>query len=66
MNDHRISDDVDKLSIAAKVHYISAERGAATTEQIRRRALELGWNIDDADIAAVEGYLEHLRLVPVA
>lgn len=63
INSHQISDDVDRLSIAAKVHYILREHGDPTIGEIRGYAEELGWDVSEGDIAAVTEYLERLHLV---
>ncbi len=63
INSHPLTSDFNKLSIAAKIHYIVNARGSAMPEQIRKTAKGYGWNITDSDIDDVLSFLEHLSLV---
>jgi uncharacterized protein YwgA len=65
--DLSVAQSVYRLAVAAKVYLIVSERtDAATSETIKLRATELGWQLSDKDIDAVDGYLERLGLVGVA
>ena len=63
INAQDIADDFNKLSIAAKVHYIISWRGERTIEQIRQVAKEYKWELDDSDIEGVLSFLTELGLV---
>ncbi len=63
INNHQISNDPDLMAVAAKVYLIVAEKKKATKAEIRQRAKELNWELDDPKINLVVGYLEHLGLV---
>lgn len=63
VNAHTITSDPKLLAAAAKVHFILAERGPATADQIRERARQLGWNLTDGQIRQVVEYLQCLGLV---
>ena len=52
--------DFNKLSIAAKVHYIANMEERVTTEQIREIANTYDWNIDDSEIEEVSSFLQAL------
>ena len=65
INAQPLANDFNKLSIAAKVHYIVNRQGKATTEQIQQVAKEYGWNIDDSEIKEVSSFLEKLSLISV-
>lgn len=71
INAQKISEDFNKLSIAAKVHYIVdwnhyivdwKEEG--TIEEIKQIAKEYGWKMNDEDIESVLFFLKGLGLVP--
>jgi uncharacterized protein len=63
INSHPVSEDPRLLPVAAKVHFILAENGGGTVDQIRQRASELGWSLSDTDVNEVISYLQRLRLV---
>lgn len=65
INEQDISNDFNKLSIAAKVHYIvSWERnGPLTLTQVQQIAKEYNWKLDEEDIKNVLSFLTHLGLV---
>ena len=63
VNEHEISKDFNKLSIAAKVHYIVDWKEEGTIEDIKQIAKEYGWKVDDGDIERVLSFLEELDLV---
>ena len=58
-----IANDFDRLSIAAKVHYIVDWRGERTIEGVKRVAKEYGWNVSEADIEKVLSFLTGLELI---
>lgn len=64
INEHGISKDFNKLSIAAKVHYIVSWEKQSNLEEIKQIAKEYGWNVDETDIESVLSFLEELGLVP--
>ena len=63
INDQKISEDFNKLSIAAKVHYIVDWKKEGTIEDIKQIAKEYGWKVGDEDIKSVLSFLEELDLV---
>ena len=63
INAHEIAHDFNKLSIAAKVHYIVSWRGKRTIEQVQKVAREYGWNVEKDDIEGVLSFLTALGLV---
>ena len=63
INDQKIAHDFDRLSIAAKVHYIVSWRGKRTIEQVQKVAKEYGWNVSTEDIESVLSFLKGLGLV---
>ncbi len=63
INKQEISQDFNKLSIAAKVHYIVSWQGESTVEEIEQIAKEHKWKVDDKDIAGVLSFLQELGLV---
>ena len=66
INSQEISRDFNKLSIAAKVHYIVNWREKTTVEEVRQVAKEYGWNVSEDDIEGVLSFLTELRLVSAA
>ena len=66
LNSQPLANDFNKLSIAAKVHYIVNQKGQATTEQVRQTAKEYGWSITDSAIADVLSFLKSLSLISIA
>lgn len=58
-----IANDFDRLSIAAKVHYIVDWREERTIESVKRVAKEYGWNMEEADIESVLSFLTGLELI---
>ena len=63
INKQPISNDFNKLSIAAKVHYIVNWRKKGTIKEVRQVAEEYGWEVDDKDIEGVLSFLAELELV---
>ena len=65
INEHGISKDFNKLSIAAKVHYIVSWEGNSTLTlgQVQQIAEEYNWKIGEEDIKNVLSFLEELGLV---
>jgi uncharacterized protein YwgA len=63
INDQKISEDFNKLSIAAKVHYIVNWKEESTIEEIKQIAKEYKWKVSDEDIESVLFFLEELGLV---
>lgn len=63
INQQPISNDFNKLSIAAKVHYIVNWREKSTVEEVTQVAEEYGWNVDEDDIESILSFLEKLDLV---
>ncbi len=58
-----MSSDFSIISLAAKMHYIVAEEGKASSEEIREIGGKLGWKISDDDIEKVAAELERLGLI---
>ena len=63
INDQKISEDFNKLSIAAKVHYIVKWRGKTTVAEVKQVAGEYGWSVQQNDIETVISFLTTLGLV---
>ena len=65
INEQDISKDFNKLSIAAKVHYIVSweGNGPLTLTQVQQIAKEYNWKIDKEAIRNVFSFLEELGLV---
>ena len=63
INAHEIAHDFDRLSIAAKVHYIVDWRGESTIEGVKRVAGEYEWKVSEEDIEGVLSFLTALGLV---
>ncbi len=63
INAQPISNDFNKLSIAAKVHYIVNWRGKSTIGEVRQVAEEYGWDVSPEDIESVLSFLTKLKLV---
>ncbi len=63
INAHEIAHDFNKLSIAAKVHYIVNWRGESTIGGVERVAEEYGWRVEKEDIESVLSFLTELELV---
>ena len=63
INDKEISHDFNKLSIAAKVHYIVSWEGKSALKQIQKIAKDYGWNVRQEDIISVYSFLSELGLV---
>ena len=65
INEQDISKDFNKLSIAAKVHYIVSweGNGPLTLTQIQQIAEEYNWKIDKKDDQNILSFLKGLRLV---
>ena len=62
INAHEIAQDFNKLSIAAKVHYIVKWRGKTTVAEVKQVAGEYGWNVGE-NIESVLSFLTKLGLV---
>lgn len=63
INAHEIAYDFDRLSIAAKVHYIVNWRGKNKVGEVKQVAEEYGWNVSEEDIEGVLSFLTDLGLV---
>ena len=63
INAHKIANDFDRLSIAAKVHYIVNWRGKSTIGEVKQVAEEYGWKVKKEDIEGVLSFLTELELV---
>lgn len=63
LNEQPISNDFNKLSIAAKVHYIIDWREKGTIGEVKQVAEEYGWNVKAEDIESVLSFLKGLGLV---
>ena len=63
INAHEIAHDFNKLSIAAKVHYIVDWRGEITIGGVKRVAKEYGWNVSEEDIENVLSFLTSLGFI---
>jgi uncharacterized protein YwgA len=63
INDYKIAHDFDRLSIAAKVHYILDWRGESKIGEVERVAGEYGWAVSTDDIESVLSFLKGLGLV---
>ena len=63
INAQPISNDFNKLAIAAKVHYIVNWRGKSTIGEVKQVAEEYGWDVDKEDIENVLSFLTGLDLV---
>lgn len=58
LNAQPLAGDFNKLSMAAKVHYITSEKENFTAGQIRDVAKQYNWEITDSDICEVIKFLE--------
>ena len=63
INAQQISKHFNKLSIAAKVHYIVSWEGQSTLEQVRQVAEGYGWDVSTEDIESVLSFLTKLELI---
>lgn len=63
IDSHEISHDFNRLSIAAKVHYIVNWRGRRTNAEVRQVAEEYNWKVSKEDIEGVLSFLTELGLV---
>ena len=63
INEQGISRDFNKLSIAAKVHYIVSWEGQSTVKQVKQVAEEYGWDVSTEDITSILSFLEELGFV---
>ena len=63
INAHEIAHDFNKLSIAAKIHYIISWRGKRTIEQVQKVAKEYRWDVKAEDIESVLSFLTELGLI---
>jgi len=63
INAYEIAHDFDRLSIAAKVHYILDWRGESKIGEVERVAEEYGWRVEREDIESVLFFLKGLELV---
>ncbi|MYK43429.1 MAG: hypothetical protein F4039_05010 [Gammaproteobacteria bacterium] len=65
INEQNISRDFNKLSIAAKVHYIVSweGNGPLTLPQVQQIAEEYKWDVKPEDIESVLSFLKGLGLV---
>ena len=65
INEQKISQDFNKLSIAAKVHYIVSWEGKSSLGQIQEIARHYGWEVSPEDIKSVYSFLTALGLISV-
>ena len=65
INDQSIACDSNRLSIAAKIHYIVDWDGKKKAEEVLQTAREYGWSFTLADIKNVLSFLTGLGLVTV-
>lgn len=63
INEQEISQDFNKLSIAAKVHYILSWEKKSTLKQIQDIAKDLGWEVKETEIKNVHTFLTKLELI---
>lgn len=63
INAQPISNDFNKLSIAAKVHYIINWRKKGTIAEVKQVAKEYHWDVTEQDIESVLDFLTALGLV---
>lgn len=63
INAQPISNDFNKLAIAAKVHYIVNWRGKSTIGEVKQVAREYDWDVSTEDIENVLSFLTGLELV---
>lgn len=63
INDQNIAHDFNKLSIAAKVHYIVNREGKCTLKQVDEIAQDYGWQVEPKDIKSVYSFLKDLKLI---
>ena len=63
INDQKIADNFNLLSIAAKVHYIIDWEGEKSVKEVCQTAKEYGWDFTEKDIAKVLSFLTKLKLV---
>ena len=64
-DDQSIARDSNKLSIAAKIHYIVDWKGKTNAEEVLQTAKKYGWNFTLEDIKKVLSFLTGLGLVTV-
>ncbi len=65
INNQSIARDSNKLSIAAKIHYIVDWTGEKNAEEVLQTAEEYGWNFTLEDVKNVLSFLTELKLVSV-
>ena len=65
INDQSIARDSNRLSIAAKIHYIVDWKGGKNAEEVLQTAKEYGWSFTLEDIKNVLSFLTGLELVTV-
>ena len=63
INAYEIAYDFNKLSIAAKVHYIVNWRQKSTIEEVKQVAKEYDWDVSTEDIESVLSFLTGLGFV---
>ena len=63
INKQEISQDFNKLSIAAKVHYIVSWQRESTVEEVKQVAKKYDWDVSTEDIESVLSFLTRLGLV---
>ena len=63
INAQKIAHDFNKLSIAAKVHYIVNWRKKSTIREVKQVAKEYNWDVSTEDIESVLSFLTELGLV---
>ena len=63
INDQKIANNFNLLSIAAKVHYIVDWAGEKSVKEVCQTAKEYGWDFTEKDIEKVLSFLMKLKLV---
>lgn len=53
----------NRISVAAKTHYIVSNRGASSLDEINSASSQLGWKVSPADIQGSVAFLSDLGLV---
>lgn len=63
INAQPIARDSNKLSIAAKVHYIVDWNGEKSVDEVHQTAKAYGWNVTQEDIKSVLSFITKLELI---
>lgn len=57
INAHRVSQNLQLLAVASKVHLIRSEDGAVSPEEVKERASQYGWTVSAGDVGLVRQFL---------